>query len=370
MCVYSESQKAGKPKSNNGNGHLHSPMTEPTMDVYGNVSADYSPISSCYPDAGWDTTPTPPPADGGMSPGNLEQLHISTSPQPPPMGLVGLGGFTTDTALQELYSAHSPSWTQQGSTLNLSYLEAAQWAALQNENRLVAPGHNRNTPYTLNNNSLYNMHGGEYTLDDNAYNTSMTGTEIGQNNSWSPGQMVDQEMQPVFASPSQLPMYASASTSQFNGSVGTATRQTLPASSGTLGSCNCFRVCTEAIQSLHDADLSPNKATFDYVLKVTDKAIKGCSFMLECNSCMNRPGTDTALVLATVIGKVSSLYKAYSRPNQLSLGNHYTESILAPRLHNLNEVTNRFRDVCGNLSEDLEVSPALIGYVDRTVLSP
>lgn len=116
--------------------------------------------------------------------------------------------------------------------------------------------------------------------------------------------------------------------------------------------------------------------------------------MLACNRCMGRSGTHTAtMLLATVIGKITSFYKSASQsyfdnasqssvvsPGSnglgVSLGAYQVNpedgrwlelEILARELKKLEEVYSRFRDVCTELSEDPEVSRAMIGYLGQTL---
>lgn len=99
------------------------------------------------------------------------------------------------------------------------------------------------------------------------------------------------------------------------------------------------------------------------------------------------------MLLATVIGKITSFYKSASQsyfdnasqssvvsPGSnglgVSLGAYQVNpedgrwlelEILARELKKLEEVYSRFRDVCTELSEDPEVSRAMIGYLGQTL---
>jgi hypothetical protein len=128
------------------------------------------------------------------------------------------------------------------------------------------------------------------------------------------------------------------------------------------------------------------------VLSLNRKAVEGCAAMLSCPRCMSRSGTHTAaMLLATVIGKITSFYKNASHtyfdngtmpsavsPNALgvSLGGYtligedgrwLEMEILVRELRKLEEVFAQFREVCTDLSEDPEVSKAMIGYLDHTL---
>ncbi|WYZ41505.1 hypothetical protein EsH8_V_000400 [Colletotrichum jinshuiense] len=163
---------------------------------------------------------------------------------------------------------------------------------------------------------------------------------------------------------------------------------------GGSGSCTCFTVCLQSLQALHNAS-SPQAPPFDLVLSLNRKAVEGCAAMLSCSRCMSRSGTHTAaMLLATVIGKITSFYKNASHTyfengmmptvNQLSPGGGLGVSlgaytlggedgrwlemeILNRELRKLEEVYAQFREVCADLSEDPEVSKAMIGYLGHNL---
>jgi len=169
-----------------------------------------------------------------------------------------------------------------------------------------------------------------------------------------------------------------------------------PGISGDHASCTCFTVCLQSLQALHNAS-SPTSPPFDLVLSLNRKAVEGCAVLLACARCMRRSGTHTtAMLLATVIGKITSFYKNASmtyfecRPGEgaspsaaaaaaglgVSLGTYQVNGedgrwleleILARELRKLEEVYARFREVCADLSEDPDVSKAMIGYLSHTL---
>ncbi|EPE10653.1 transcription factor [Ophiostoma piceae UAMH 11346] len=193
------------------------------------------------------------------------------------------------------------------------------------------------------------------------------------------------------------------------------------------GACACFASCLHSLQALHNAS-TPATPPFDVVLALNRSAVDGCSAMLSCSRCMSRSGTHTAaMLLATVIGKVTSFYKNasqsyftgdsatassldsivggldYSGPSAVaaadsssrqasissppapssmltglgvSLGAYHLQGeegrwfeleILNRELKKLEDVYSRFREVCGELSEDVEVSKAMIGYLGNNL---
>ncbi|KXJ91146.1 transcription factor [Microdochium bolleyi] len=116
--------------------------------------------------------------------------------------------------------------------------------------------------------------------------------------------------------------------------------------------------------------------------------------MLSCTQCMSRPGSQTSvMLLATVIGKIASFYKAASSTyfetglstlDQVN-GNHsinfgvyqlngedgkwFELEIMSRELRKLDEVYARFQDVCSDLTEDLGVNKAMIGLLGNDLAS-
>ncbi|KAJ4421474.1 hypothetical protein N0V82_003738 [Gnomoniopsis sp. IMI 355080] len=130
--------------------------------------------------------------------------------------------------------------------------------------------------------------------------------------------------------------------------------------------------------------------------------------MLGCTRCMRRSGTHTAaMLLATVLGTITTFYnnasqthfdsgtsmsngsastpipEPFSTPNTtplsglgVSLGAYTINSedskwleleILRRELQRLDEVYSSFREVCSELSEDPELSKAMIGYLSQSL---
>lgn len=161
----------------------------------------------------------------------------------------------------------------------------------------------------------------------------------------------------------------------------------------TGGSCTCFTVCLQSLQALHNAS-APATPSFDLVLSLNRKAVEGCASMLACPKCMSRSGTHTAaMLLATVMGKITSFYQIASHthfengaigispntadgPLGVSFGAYQLNGedgrwleleILARELRKLEELYARFREVCSDLSDDPEVSKAMIGYLGHNL---
>lgn len=174
---------------------------------------------------------------------------------------------------------------------------------------------------------------------------------------------------------------------------------TRPKSSNNIngGSCTCFTACLQSLQALHNAS-SPTSPPFDLVLSVNRKAVEGCAAMLSCSRCMNRSGSHTGtMLLATIIGKITSFYKnaSYSylesgdielssaaasmnSNNNLgvSLGGYQFNAedgkwlefeILSRELRKLEDLYTKFREVCTELSDDPDVTRAMVGYLGQNL---
>lgn len=120
--------------------------------------------------------------------------------------------------------------------------------------------------------------------------------------------------------------------------------------------------------------------------------------MLSCSRCMNRSGSHTGtMLLATIIGKITSFYKnaSYSylesgdielssaaasmnSNNNLgvSLGGYQFNAedgkwlefeILSRELRKLEDLYTKFREVCTELSDDPDVTRAMVGYLGQNL---
>ena len=80
--------------------------------------------------------------------------------------------------------------------------------------------------------------------------------------------------------------------------------------------CDCFAACLQVLQSLHNHSwlLSSSQQEgppFDIVLQINREAMNSCSTMLECGKCVSKSGRSiSTMMLATIFGKVMSLYRA------------------------------------------------------------
>ncbi|KAK8138833.1 hypothetical protein PG984_002213 [Apiospora sp. TS-2023a] len=361
-CRYSPSSRAGKPKadaSNNNHGHSHpeindiSGMGDDKTMMYATPTAQSSEQMFRL-DSGWATPPTS--VDGSMS----RNPSVST-------GLTLLGvderimGEHHDgmPAPPDMYTPTMP-WTPPTDLSCAQYGDVAVSAAHM-------PGaHVRSQSFDM---------------------TMPT-----------PMAWPDPAAHDMMAY-SQIPTPASMSSNYFPSPTATPSMRPVPtrhkSSSSTIngGSCTCFTVCLQSLQALHNAS-SPAIPPFDLVLSLNRKAVEGCAAMMACQKCMSRSGTHTAaMLLATVIGKITSFYKNASHtyfdtgnmavnngspggPLGFTLGVYQLNGedgrwleleILARELRKLEEVYARFREVCSELSEDPEVSRAMLGYLGHTL---
>ena len=81
--------------------------------------------------------------------------------------------------------------------------------------------------------------------------------------------------------------------------------------------CDCFAACVQILQSLHNHScrLAPAQhkegLSFDVVLNSNKDAIESCASLLACTKCVSECGKSVVnMLLATVLGKVISLYRA------------------------------------------------------------
>lgn len=78
--------------------------------------------------------------------------------------------------------------------------------------------------------------------------------------------------------------------------------------------CDCFAVCLQALQTLHNHSWLPSSAQpgglpFDVVLTINQEAMRGCAAMLDCDKCVSKTGSSiSTMLLATIFGKIISLY--------------------------------------------------------------
>ncbi|MCJ1463671.1 hypothetical protein MMC07_002279 [Pseudocyphellaria aurata] len=90
----------------------------------------------------------------------------------------------------------------------------------------------------------------------------------------------------------------------------------LPPGGESKASCDCFALCLQALQTLHNhtrrpASAQPGGLPFDVVLTINREAMHGCAAMLDCARCLSKSGSSiSTMLLATIFGKIISLYGA------------------------------------------------------------
>ncbi|KAI0473238.1 hypothetical protein GGR56DRAFT_606433 [Xylariaceae sp. FL0804] len=361
-CRYSPSSRAGKPKSDS-NGHTHMADHPDTQQMHGLVEekgivypmAHQAPSEHIFRiDTGWSSSPAS--LEGGMS----RDPSISSG-----LGLLGvderaMNEQETMSAPPELYSSTMP-WTPPN---DLPYTTAFA-----------------DMPLTASHMSMPHMRSQSFDL---AMANPMPWPE---------------PMQQEMMSYSQVPTPTSISPTYFPSPAVTPvarpdlSRQKSSTSTIQGGSCMCFTICLQSLHALHNAS-SPASPPFDLVLSLNRKAVEGCAAMLSCAKCFGRSGPDTStMLLATVIGKVTSFYQhashSHFEPSQMSVahnspagnmgvslgvyqlsgedGKWLELEILTRELGRLEEVYAKFRDVCTDLAERPEVTKAMIGYLDQTL---
>jgi hypothetical protein len=372
-CHYSPSSRAGKPKSDNSSGHSQGPspadMTDlsPMHDDKSMVFSTHPAAASLYKiETGWHT---PPSLDGSMS------RNPSIGPNFAMAGVDERSRREHEAAMG-LYGVSMP-WSPSAPLAAAPYDEMAMAGQL--------PPH----------------HGRSASMD-----ASMAGHMMP---AWADTAATHEMM---YGSPTSLPTPASMGSSYFPSPSSTPTLQPRHkpgqcSAAASSSSCTCFTVCLQSLQQLHNHS-SPAAPAFDLVLSLNRKAVEGCAAMLACPRCMNRSGAHTSvMLLGTIIGKITSFYKnatqtyfdfsgngssnnhgAAMMPSHssgpmapatglgVSLGAYTLGGeegrwlelqILERELRKLEEVYAQFREMCADLSEDAEVSRAMIGYLNNTL---
>ena len=89
-----------------------------------------------------------------------------------------------------------------------------------------------------------------------------------------------------------------------------------PYCGGSKSQCDCFALCIQALQVLHNhswlpASTEPDGLPFDVVLTINREALRGCGAMLDCVKGVSKTGSSIAtMLLGTIFGKIISLYGA------------------------------------------------------------
>ncbi|EPE34889.1 TrN [Glarea lozoyensis ATCC 20868] len=160
--------------------------------------------------------------------------------------------------------------------------------------------------------------------------------------------------------------------------------------------CNCFDNSLQALQALHQHTANNIQSpSFDVVLVVNRRAVESCAIMLDCPKCItggNGNSNTSTMLLATIVGKVTSFYRAASQnyfgftsqnqyqPQQLSLtigaykiaeedGRWLEMEILLRELRKLEDVLGKFQDVVSKdeMEEHGGVQNAVLSYLRQSL---
>lgn len=360
-CRYSPSSRAGKPKSDNsgassGTGRHDFSEMHSLADDNGMVYASVPPRSSDHMfkmDTGWSSPH--PGIDGAMS----RNTSIASG-----LALLGvedraMGEPDPMSAPPEMYSAAMP-WQ---SSTDLSYSPFPAEVPVTGTH--MPNSHMRSQSFDVSM-SAHMPWSDPSSHDMMAYSQVPTPTAMASH--YFPSSRTPPNMRPVSTRPK--------SSFGING-----------------GACTCFTACLQSLQALHNAS-SPTSPPFDLVLSVNRKAVEGCAAMLSCSRCMNRSGSHTGtMLLATVIGKITSFYKnashsylenggpdigstsSMNNPGVSVGGYHFDPEdgkwlefeILGRELRKLEDLYAKFQEVCAELSDDPEVTRAMIGYLGQNL---
>ncbi|RYP17371.1 hypothetical protein DL765_004571 [Monosporascus sp. GIB2] len=162
----------------------------------------------------------------------------------------------------------------------------------------------------------------------------------------------------------------------------------------TSGSCNCFTVCLQSVQALHNAS-SPSSLPFATVISLNSKAIEGCAAMLACPNCMSQSCSHAvAMLTTTLIGQIISLYKnvvthvdhqnseqdisatnpvfttgvspgAYQQNGEV--GKWMELQLLSRELRKLDDLLTSFQGVGAQLFNDAGVAGPMMDFLERNI---
>ncbi|KAH8911860.1 hypothetical protein BR93DRAFT_26701 [Coniochaeta sp. PMI_546] len=149
---------------------------------------------------------------------------------------------------------------------------------------------------------------------------------------------------------------------------------------GPSGTCTCFRTCVLSLDSLHSASTKLAGSTANMIMKLNEKALECCLYMLNCPRCTDLIATDTASVLANIITQISSLYK-YLLDHKLQFsevtvnGFVYTPphtrdflaQVLQQGLSTLQTVREVFSEHCMKFQDHLQVRSVLVEMVNNSM---
>ena len=142
-------------------------------------------------------------------------------------------------------------------------------------------------------------------------------------------------------------------------------------------SCDCFAACLQILQSLHShscrlAPAQPNRGlSFDVVLNTNKDAIGSCASLLTCLKCVSECGKGVVnMLLATVLGKVISLYRAICVLMFGSSNNMQDTAQLAFGVYKVTGMNRRLLEIEILLLDLRRVAGVLMSYTDRSSNGP
>lgn len=161
--------------------------------------------------------------------------------------------------------------------------------------------------------------------------------------------------------------------------------------------CDCFAACLSVLQSLHNhsallSSTQQGSPPFDIVLSINREAMETCSTMLGCANCVSKSGRSiSTMMLATIFGKVMSLYRAacflrfgpstsMQATAQLAFGAYTVTGenrqlleieILLLELRKVESIlavySERFRTAQAEKDDEMSVYNALTAYLDKNL---
>lgn len=163
-------------------------------------------------------------------------------------------------------------------------------------------------------------------------------------------------------SPAQMPadmsLYLPSAGPSMPPPLGNSSSPTEPNGSG--APCHCLTDCMGSLYTLEN-HTAPGSLALQEVLSLNHKAVRICGTMLLCSRCPPQGVQTRIKLLATIIGKIASLYKEASTTQ---FGNAAFGS--TPDFHMFQEVCDRFRALCARDFEDSDFGQAMIMYVERS----
>lgn len=147
-----------------------------------------------------------------------------------------------------------------------------------------------------------------------------------------------------------------------------------PVDTAKSAGCDCFAVCLQALQTLHNHSWLPNSAQpgalpFDVVLTINQVAMRECAKMLECDKCVSKIGSSiSTMLLATIFGKIISLYGSacfFRFGASTTTGNNQGVVKLALGAYTLTGEDRRLLEMEIILLELRKVESILLSYQER-----